>query len=252
MEIVKKYNPFNTKDYKIIENDEKKYFEYKGIRLELSETGYVPKSGLLYDMVLNQENCKGKEVLDLGCGYLGILGLIALLNGAKTVQSIDLDIECVKWFNKLIKDNNFKNIACNHSNYYSNLENKLYDMILANPPQMPMINGHIHDSGDLDGRKYILQIMKESLSHLKENGELYILLFDFLGVDRRTSSAPSLAEIALEEGYKDYNIEFEADKILKSGVTFDSIPYINKVYPLYDFNKDGETKCKIQIMKLRK
>lgn len=252
MEKIIKYNPFNTKDYSIIEKEDKSYFNYNGTLLELSKTGYVPKSGLLYDMVLNKENCEGKDVLDLGCGYLGILGVIAASNGAKSIESIDCDIECVKWFNKLIKDNGFDNFSCSHSDYYQNLGSKLYDVILANPPQMPMINGNVHDSGDLDGRKYILQIMEESLTHLRENGQLYILLFDFLGIDIRTNFEPSLAEIALNMGYKNYTIEYEVDKILKSGVTYDSIPYINEVYPLYNFYQSEEPKCKIKIMKLEK
>lgn len=251
MERIEKYNPFNTRDYYIIEKEGKKYFNYKNALLELCESGYVPKSGLLYDDVLTQEACEGKDVLDLGCGYLGILGLIAYYNKAKSVDSIDYDPECVKWFNKLIQDNRLENVNCFESDYFQNVK-RMYDIILANPPQMPMLNGSVHDSGGVNGRKYILQILKESLPHLKDNGDLYLLLFDFLGLEKRTGDMPSLLEISQEYGYHDIEEMFSADKIITPGsVTYDSIPHINSIYPLYDFGQEDK-KCKIKILKFKK
>ena len=251
MESIKKYNPFNTKDYYIIEKEGKKYFNYKNMLLELCDSGYVPKSGLLYDEVLTEESCKDKDVLDLGCGYLGILGLIAYSNGAKSVDSIDCDTECVKWFNKLIKENRLNSVKCFASDYYQNV-NRRYDMILANPPQMPMLNGSVHDSGGIDGRKYILQILKESIPHLKDKGDLYLLLFDFLGLDKRTGDMPSLLEISKDFGYQASEELCSVDKIIKPGsVTEESIPHINSIYPYYDFGEEDK-KCKIKILKFRK
>ena len=251
MEKIEKYNPFNTKDYYIVDKEGKKYFNYKNILLELCEGGYIPKSGLIYDKVLNEKLCGDKEVLDLGCGYLGILGLISYFNGAKKIDSIDYDPKCVEWFNKLIKDNRLQNINCFESDYYQNVKNK-YDVILANPPQMPMLNGSMHDSGGLDGRIYILQILKESLEHLKDNGDLFILLFDFLGLDKRMNDDKSLLEISKDYGYKDTKELVSVDKIIKPGsVTYESIPHINDVYPLYDFGEE-EKKCQIKILKFKK
>ncbi|MBP5679322.1 MAG: methyltransferase [Bacilli bacterium] len=248
---IKTYNPFNTKDYYILEKEGKKYFNYKNSLLELCDGGYVPKSGLLYDMVLDPKSCEGKDVLDLGCGYLGILGMIAYFNGAKSVDSIDCDPECIKWFNKLIKDNRFQNMNCFESDYFQNVK-RMYDMILANPPQMPMISGSVHDSGGIDGREYILQILKESLGHLKKDGDLYVLMFDFLGLDRRTGDMPSILEISKDYGYQDTELVYSADKEIKKGsVTEESIPHIQSIYPYYDFGEE-EKKCKINILRFRK
>lgn len=253
MENVKKYNPFGIKDYYIVEKEGKKYFNYNDILLELSSNGYTPKSGLLFDMILNKEICGKKDILDLGCGYLGILGFIAYCNGAKSVDSIDYDLECVRWFNKLIKDNKLDNIRCFKSNYYENVGEILYDIILANPPQMPMLNGNMHDSGGIDGRKYILEIMEKSFKYLKENGSLYLLVFDFLGIDFKTNNEKNLMEIASDIGYSTQEIVFCVDKKLKPGsITYESISHINTVYPLYDFGLNEDRKCKIKIMRLDK
>ena len=82
-EVQEIYNPFNTKDYIISNRDSKRYFQYKDLSLEICKGGYIPKSGLLYDMILNEKICSGSEVLDLGCGYLGILGIISYANKRK-------------------------------------------------------------------------------------------------------------------------------------------------------------------------
>ena len=215
MKKLKIYNPFNTKDYYILEKDNKEYFLYRDLELELSADGYIPKSGLLFDMVLSEKICKDKKVLDLGCGYLGILSLIAYMNGADKVEAIDYDNNCVEWFNKIISDNNLDNIKCFNSNYFQNIDKKCFDLILANPPQMPMLNESIHDSGGRDGRKFILEILENSYEHLKDDGNIYMLLFDFLGIDKKTNDDSTIIELANEIGYKDLKVMYEAYKEIK-------------------------------------
>jgi len=249
------YNPFNTKEYKLVNFDGKKFLEFNGLNLELSPNGYIPKSGLLYDIVLNKELCEDKKVLDLGCGYLGILGVIAYQNGAKQIHSIDYDNECVKWFNKLIRDNNLEGVKCFYSDMFSNIGEEKYDIILSNPPQMPMTEGAIHDSGGLDGRDYILDILNQSKEHLTDGGSVYILVFDFLGLDKRTNDNKSLEEIAKDYGYKNVEVLSSNKKIIKqNSVTYDSMEYISKIYPNYEFKKiDNENYyCNILIAKFNK
>ena len=255
MRHLKVYNPFNTKDYYILEKDNKKYFIYRDLELELSADGYIPKSGLLFDMVLFEDTCKDKKVLDLGCGYLGILSLIAYANGASEIEAIDYDNKCVEWFNKIISDNSLDNIKCFNSNYFQNIDQSNYDLILANPPQMPMTNGSLHDSGGKDGRDFILEILEDSYEHLNVNGNIYMLLFDFLGIDQKTNNDPTIIELAKNIGYKDFKVMYEAYKEIKEGgVTYQNIPYINKIYPYYDFykNQEKECKCKMKVLKIGK
>lgn len=253
---INNYNPFNSSNnFYIITEENKKFFCIDELKLEIDEKGYIPKSGLLFEKVLNKDTCLDKKVIDLGCGYLGILGVIAFLNGAKHIDSIDCDKNCVEWFNKLIQDNNLSKFNCFESDYFSNVRDTDYDLILTNPPQMPMLNGNQHDSGGIDGRKYILQILKESLKHLKDNAQLYILLFDFLGIDKRTNNNMSIVEIANNLGYSNSEIVFSIDKYIKNGsVTYDSITHIKQIYPLYEFETVDEStkKCQIKILKLEK
>lgn len=253
MKELKVYNPFNTKDYYILEKDNKKYFLYRDLELELSADGYIPKSGLLFDMVLSEKTCKDKKVLDLGCGYLGILSLIAYMNGAKKVEAIDYDNNCVEWFNKIISDNNLVNIKCFNSNYFQNIDRKDFDLILANPPQMPMTSGLLHDSGGRDGRKFILEILENSYKYLKEDGNIYMLLFDFLGINQKTNEYSTIIELAEDIGYKDFKVMYETYKEIKEGgVTYQNIPYIKTIYPNYEFYQGQQCKCKMQVLKIGK
>ena len=199
MEKIEVYNPFNMdSEFHIITDNNKRYFKIENLLLEISENGYIPKSGLLFYDVLNEKNIANKSILDLGCGFLGILGIISMLRGAKTIEAVDYDLNCVYWFNKLIKDNNF-NIDCYQSDYFKNVDNKKYDIILSNPPQMPMISGSVHDSGGIDGRKYILKKMEEARAHLNDDGSLYIWIFDFLGIENTNGSEKSIKEIGYIE-----------------------------------------------------
>ncbi len=251
MNEIEVYNPFNVKEYYIVSKEGKKFFNYDNLLLELCPNGYIPKSGLLFDNVLNFNICGGKDVLDLGCGYLGILSIISKINGASSIDSIDYDDECIKWFSKIIKENNLKNIDCFKSDYFKNIQKK-YDLILSNPPQLPMISGGLHDSGGYDGRQYILEIMKESINHLNDEGVLYILMFDFIGTFIKTNNNKSILEIARDIGYNSIDLVFEITKKIKKGsVTYNNISYINSIYPLYDFGKDDKT-CKIQILKMKR
>lgn len=246
----KEYKPFsNVKGFYINEG----FLQSDtGLNLRLRKDGFVPKSGLIYNTVL--DDCAGKKVLDLGCGDLGILGVLARQNGAMSVDSVDIDSNCVDWFNKLIDENAFTNMHCYLSDNFSNVHND-FDMILTNLAQMPMLEGSAHDSGGIDGRDNILEILNKSLEYLRQDGYLYMLLFDFLGIDKRTNNNPSLEEIADKEGYKNIEILESVDKeIVKGSVTYDSIDHILDVYPKYNFetNSRGNPYCKIKIARFQK
>lgn len=253
MKSKKEYSIYGSNQYSIVEDNNKEYFKIKNHLLEICPSGYIPKSGLLYDKVLTEDICKDKKTLDLGCGYLGIIGLIALLNGAKKVNSVDFDIECVKWVNKIKEDNNLEYLTSWQSNWFSNVKDCDYDLILSNPPQMPMKEEALHDSGGLDGRKDILEILENGIYHLNDNGQLFILLFDFLGTSYKTNDNYSLFEIAKKIGYKDIKIVLEETKnIIKNSVTDQNLDYIKSIYPLYQFEKEHNKNCKIQILSMRK
>ena len=62
MEDRKEYSVYGSKNYYIVEKEGKKYFQIGDLLLELCPSGYVPKSGLLYDKVLTNDFRKFKNI----------------------------------------------------------------------------------------------------------------------------------------------------------------------------------------------
>ncbi len=192
-------------------------------------------------------------MLDLGCGPLGILGIIALFYGTKEVLSVDIDDSCIQWLNYIIKENNLIGISTMNSNLFTNInQEEKFDIILSNPPHMPMLKGKICDSGGEDGKKYIYQILKDGYNYLNLDGELNIMMFDFLGIDQSYNDDISISEYSKRIAYRECEVIFEIDKLITEGsVTFECLNYIKQVYPKYPFDANTP-KCKIIIVKFKK
>ena len=247
------YKPYEDwKAFEIIEKDRKKFLKMYEYILEIDEDNYMPKAGLLFEEIL-KEKCNNKRVLDLGCGQLGILGIIALHYGAKEIVSVDVDERCVKWLKKIVMDNNIKNMIVLEGNLFSNLAiNSKFDLILSNPPHMPMKAGKLCDSGGDDGKHYIRKIIKDAIKYLNDGGELNLMMFDFLGIDTSYNKDESIFEFARRNGYRDMKVIYRFEKNITQGsITYSCLNYIKKVYPNYNFGEINP-KCNLVICKFKK
>ena len=247
------YKPYeNWKSFHICERNKRHFLKMYEYMLELDLNNYIPKAGLLFEEIL-KDKCANKKVLDLCCGQLGILGIIALHYGAKSVISLDEDSKCINWLKKLIIENKINTMKALESNLFSKIEtNEKFDLILSNPPHMPMKRGKMCDSGGKDGKTYIKKILKESWNYLSDNGELDMMMFDFLGVNKSYNDDISIFEYAKKIGYRNTEIIFSFDKYIKEGsITFECLNYIRQIYPKYEFDEINP-KCKICIVSFQK
>ncbi len=119
---------------------------------------------LIKTFIKNQEtDLKGKTILDIGCGY-GIIGLA--LSRVYKEANIDMcDINSVAV--ELTKHNALKNHAKNirdikQSNAYESISEK-YDFIITNPPIKA-------------GKENLLNILLGAHEHLKEGGQLWLVI----------------------------------------------------------------------------
>lgn len=92
-------------------------------------TGYHETTTMMIEYLLEKE-IANKDVLDMGCGT-GILGIMASMRGAKTVDCIDIDEWCYKNTIENAQLNNRTNITTIHGGAEV-LSNKHYDIIIAN------------------------------------------------------------------------------------------------------------------------
>jgi len=213
-----------------------KNFSYK---LKIKPHGFIPKSGLLIAKTI-ENRVKGKKILDMCTGETGIIAIHSAIYGAKSVCGIDVENEIIYWAIQNGKYNKLMNINWKVGNLFNNLHNK-YDLIISNPPQMPMEKGHIHDWGGLDGRSFIEKIIQESPKHLYKDGSLIMLIFDFLGVNCSYNHNLSIKKFSQK-----YNLDMKIilktrRNIRKGGETEKSLYYILKKYPKYKFYNSGNS-----------
>lgn len=101
--------------------------------------------------------------LDLGCG-LGVIS-IALIkkNNLLKLDMVDINNTAVKLSKQnLMKNNVQKNANVFYSNGFSEI-NKEYDFIITNPPIKT-------------GKKLLFELMEGAYNHLKQNGQLLLVI----------------------------------------------------------------------------
>ena len=162
------YKPLdNISGFQILTDNNQKFLAWDNqqYKFPIGPQGFIPKSGICFYDVLRSV-CAHKKVLDLGCGELGIISLFALQNKADKVTAIDIDNRCVNWLSHIQKEYRLHNLEVFISDMFQNVNDK-YDIIVSNPPIMPMENidtQTVHDAGGKDGRLYLYKIIKEAYS----------------------------------------------------------------------------------------
>ncbi len=155
----------------------------------LTDYGVFSKNGLDFGTrtlleTLDTSKINGK-VLDFGCGY-GPIGIYIAKTTNSEVHMIDI--------NRRVLGLARKNVSLNHVNvniYESNIYEKIteqFDYIISNPPIRV-------------GKEILYKILFEAKKHLKENGELWIVV-------NKDQGAKSL----VKDLEKEYSVEIKNKK----------------------------------------
>ena len=109
-----------------------------------------PETELLVDVILRKFiSIKNLSILDLGTGSGAIALALAIEQPTWKVTALDFSIESLKIAQENAKNYNIVSVNFIHSNWYSNLKNRNYDVIVSNPPYIA--------KSDLSLNKYVLQ-----------------------------------------------------------------------------------------------
>ena len=128
-----------------------------------TDNGVFNKKGLDFGtrVLLENIDISNKEsFLDVGCGC-GPIGFFLLLSGKENVDMVDVNNRAINLTKIGLKKNHIKANVFN-SDIYSNVTGK-YDMIITNPP--------IHA-----GKVKIYEIVRGSIDHLNDNGEIWLVI----------------------------------------------------------------------------
>ena len=151
-----------TNDY--VESKEKiSKCRIKNTELKLiTDNGVFSKKGLDFGtrtLLETIEDIKG-QVLDFGCGY-GPIGIYIKKTYETEVDAIDVNIRALNLTKKNAEINKVE-LNIFESNMYENIT-KQYDYIITNPPIRV-------------GKKILYEILFEAKKHLKQNGELWLVI----------------------------------------------------------------------------
>lgn len=141
-------------------------------------TGVFSKKGIDFGTRLLIESFEVPEVegdiLDLGCGYGPIGMTLAYQNPDRNVFMVDINERAVSLAEENARTNNVANVKIKQSDGFLNVDKQLFAAIVTNPPIRA-------------GKKVIYDFFKTSLSYLKMDGELWIVI-------QKKQGAPSTIE----------------------------------------------------------
>jgi hypothetical protein len=116
---------------------------------------------------------------------------------------------------------------------------------VCNPPQLPSNSGgNVHDVSGLKGLNAIKAIMDGATKYLFKDGEIYLLIFDFLYKNTKLYCEGVNMKCKIIGQYK--------KDLRPNGETAKRSEYIEKVYPKYSFKKKNGIYHRIYILKITK
>ena len=158
------------------------------LNLKVTEDTLIPRPDTerLVELALECIPEKSKwTILDLGTGTGAIALSLAKEHPSCFITATDQSPATIEVAKQNAENNNISNIEFIQSDWFSNLENQLFDIIVSNPPYIKENDPHLKQ-GDVrfepmsaltsgtDGLNDIRKIIKDSHGHLTENGVLLI------------------------------------------------------------------------------
>lgn len=113
------------------------------------------------------------DLLDVGCGY-GPIGLSLAKDTGRHIHMVDVNERAISLAKENAALNSVSNVSIYESDRLTNVEHRKFAAILTNPPIRA-------------GKKTVHDIFEQSFSHLKEGGELWVVI-------QKKQGAPSAIE----------------------------------------------------------
>jgi len=165
-----------------------KEWKFYDMKFFLTNNVLIPRQDteLVIDLILEKyHRQKNIDILDLGAGS-GVIGIV-LANKFKNANVLlsDISSDAIDIAKKNILFHKLKNISTIKSDWFTNITNKKFDLIISNPPYINKSDSHLKNKELLfepknalisgqEGYADIIKIIKLSPKFLNSNGALYI------------------------------------------------------------------------------
>lgn len=162
----------------------------------ISDAGVFSKSGVDYGskvLIEALEIPSRSNVLDVGCGY-GPIGLSAArLAKDGHVTMIDINSRAVELAKENAKLNGINNVTILESDLFEGVQGIEFDIVITNPPIRA-------------GKETVHKIFEQAYEHLKDRGELWIVIQKKQGSPSAKAKLESLfshvEEVTKDKGYR--------------------------------------------------
>ena len=165
-----------------------KEWKFYDMKFFLTNNVLIPRQDteLVIDLILEKyHRQKNIDILDLGAGS-GVIGIV-LANKFKNANVLlsDISSDAINIAKKNILFHKLKNISTVKSDWFTNIANKKFDLIISNPPYINKSDSHLKNKellfepkdaliSEQEGYADIIKIIKLSPKFLNSNGALYI------------------------------------------------------------------------------
>ncbi len=196
---------------------------------------------LLLESLPNEE---GKHLLEIGVGPHAILPLYVLrFSGYSRATGSDIDLQTIVEAEAARAFANERRLELVVSDVFEQITGE-FDAIVSNPPQTPKprfvrpINKF--DYGGPTGYDVIQRIIEGAPEYLAQGGALYLVLAEYLGIERRTGDrSDCLFERMRCAGLVPTRVATVEVPMRQFGVTWNSLWHIKSVYPDSQFGVRG-------------
>lgn len=221
----------------------------RSVELAIPPNHGPPRGGLL--LAQNLGNVANRSLCDLGTGPFALNPIVAKLSGARCAVGIEADPNASNWANKSIQTAGLKDVAIITAGDLSGVDEK-FDTIVGNLPIMPTYKDrpeNIYVYGGVTGWEVVNNYLQQITNHLNKEGIVRLLLFEFMGIEKRTSDAiPSAFERFSEIGLAPrivakHNFPLNENHPLRNDIQLES--HVRNMYDGYVFDK-GLTKVIVE------